>query len=45
MTPDTTGYLMLGLAAIAVIVSTYAFTLVYRLRKVDQQMIKITDAK
>jgi hypothetical protein len=43
MTPDTTGYLLLGLTMIAVIVGSYTFSLVYRMRKVAQQIINISE--
>lgn len=45
MTPDTSGYLLLGLTAIATIIGIYSVSLVYRLRKTAQQLEKITVGK
>lgn len=41
VTPDTTGYLLMGLAFIAIIIGTYVLTLIYRMRKADQQIAKV----
>lgn len=42
VTPDTTGYLLMGLAVIAIIIGAYAFTLTYRLRRAQQALDKVT---
>jgi hypothetical protein len=40
VTPNTAGYLLMGLAMIAVIIGAYAFTLAYRLRIVQHALDK-----
>ncbi|MBX3066351.1 MAG: hypothetical protein KF726_25455 [Anaerolineae bacterium] len=45
LTPDTSSYLLLGLTTIAVIVGTYTLTLIYRLRRLNAALTKVSGEK